>query len=188
MVVENEVASRLVNPLLKALNGFALQQQNSFLLDSLGKQLFPEGFSIVDRPRAVGKNVATYCINNYMSGKMEMEPTIEDSVRASILPYSRDGKTKPGTGAAELMEMMGEGILVTGFNGGNCNGATGDFSFGIEGFAFSGGRPAYPVRGMVITGNMMELWNSLAAAGDDPRPGMNKSIPSLAFENVDFSA
>ena len=86
------------------------------------------------------------------------------------------------------MEMMGEGILVTGFNGGNCNGATGDFSFGIEGFAFSGGRPAYPVRGMVITGNMMELWNSLAAAGDDPRPGMNKSIPSLAFENVDFSA
>ena len=132
--------------------------------------------------------VATYFINTYMSGKMEMEPTIEDSVRASILPYSRDGKTKPGTGAAELMEMMGEGILVTGFNGGNCNGATGDFSFGIEGFAFSGGRPAYPVRGMVITGNMMELWNSLAAAGDDPRPGMNKSIPSLAFENVDFSA
>lgn len=210
MVVENEVASRLVNPLLKALNGFALQQQNSFLLDSLGKQLFPEGFSIVDRPRAVGKNgarwfdsegtatrdmdiirdgkVATYFINTYMSGKMEMEPTIEDSVRASILPYSRDGKAKPGTGAAELMELMGEGILVTGFNGGNCNGATGDFSFGIEGFAFSGGRPAYPVRGMVITGNMMELWNSLAAAGDDPRPGMNKSIPSLAFENVDFSA
>lgn len=210
MVVENEVATTLVNPILKALNGFSLQQQNSFLAGSLNMKIFPAGLSITDRPREKGRNgaryfdsegvatrdmdiirdgvVSAYFINTYMSGKMDMEATVEDSTRASISPYLRDGEVKGETGVREIMRAVGEGILVTGFNGGNCNQATGDFSYGVSGFAFSGGEVRYPVRGMVITGNMKDLWNSLVAAGNDPRPGMNKEIPTLAFENVDFSA
>ena len=34
---------------------------------------------------------------------------------------------------------MKEGILVTGFNGGNSNPATGDFSVGVEGFYVKNG-------------------------------------------------
>ena len=86
------------------------------------------------------------------------------------------------------MEMAGEGILVTGFNGGNCNSATGDFSYGIEGMAFAGGKITAPVHEMVITGNMVSLWNSLAAAGNDARSCMSWQVPSLWFRNVDFSA
>ena len=41
---------------------------------------------------------------------------------------------------------------------------------------------------MLITGNLLTLWNSLVAAGDDPRLCKSKLIPTLAFENVDFSA
>ena len=74
------------------------------------------------------------------------------------------------------------------FNGGNSNAATGDFSYGVEGFAFRGGKIVHPVREMVITGNFMELWNNLAGIGCDARTCMSKIIPSLAFTNVDFSA
>ena len=42
MVVDSENSSRLVTPLTNALGGFALQQKNSFLLDTLGKKVFPE--------------------------------------------------------------------------------------------------------------------------------------------------
>lgn len=210
MVVENEVASRLINPVLNALNGYSLQQQNSFMVDSLGKRLFPEGFTIMDMPREVGANgarmfdsegvatvntpiiedgkVARYFINTYISGKMEIEPTIEDSTRASIMPWIKEGAVPEGFSAKDMIKKLGKGIFVTGFNGGNCNSATGDFSYGVEGYAFSRGRITNPVRGMVITGNFLELWANLYAAGCDARRSMSKIIPSLAFENVDFSA
>ena len=71
---------------------------------------------------------------------------------------------------------------------GNCNPVTGDFSFGIEGFAFSRGKLTHPVREMLITGNMMTLWNSIIAAGNDARECTRWQVPSLAFENVSFSS
>ena len=87
-----------------------------------------------------------------------------------------------------MMSRCGSGIYVTGFNGGNCNPTTGNFSYGIEGFAFKKGKIIHPVKEMVITGNMLELWNRLVFAGNDARPCTRWQIPSLCFENVDFSA
>ena len=77
---------------------------------------------------------------------------------------------------------------MTDLNGGNCNAATGDFSYGIEGFMFEEGKIAGPVSGMLITGNMRELWGNLLAAGTDLMDGFSRQVPTLAFENVDFSA
>lgn len=211
MVVENEVAARLVTPLLSALNAFSIQQNNSFLLDSLNKKVFSNGLTILDRPLDKGscgarlfdsEGVATknvpiiengivkeYFINTYMAGKMEIEPTIEDSTRACISPYcSSRAIASENFGTKELIELCKTGILVTGFNGGNSNSATGDFSYGIEGFAFKNGKIINPVKGMVITGNFITLWNKLLGAGNDARKCMSKQIPSLAFADVDFSA
>jgi hypothetical protein len=41
---------------------------------------------------------------------------------------------------------------------------------------------------MLITGNMIELWQSLIAAGTDTRDSSRWQIPSIAFEGVSFSA
>ena len=88
----------------------------------------------------------------------------------------------------DILRKCSNGILVTGFNGGNCNPVTGDYSFGIEGFAFSKGKITHPVREMLITGNLIDLWNSMIAAGNDYRPSARWQIGTLAFENVSFSA
>lgn len=87
-----------------------------------------------------------------------------------------------------MISECGSGIYVTGFNGGNCNPTTGNFSYGIEGFAFRNGKITHPVREMVITGNITELWNKLKAAGNDARPCTRWQIPSLCFADVFFSA
>lgn len=238
MVIDSEVASRLVTPVLNALGGYSLQQKNSFMLDSLGKKVFPEWLNIWDRPVSVGETgsrlfdsegVATsetpiiengvvkeYFVNTYISKKMGVDPTIEDATRPVVLPCfapSVAGKVTSSVaepveatgeddriadtsassvteaiGKEELMRIVGDGILVTGFNGGNSNSATGDFSFGVEGFLFKDGKIVHPVREMLITGNLLTLWNNLLAAGNDARFCKSKLIPTLAFGNVDFSA
>ena len=204
VVVDTECASTLLTPVLNALGGFALQQKNSFLVGSLGKQLFPEQLTILDLPRTPGETgcrlfdsegvatrempiidkgvVKTYFLNTYIASKMGMAPTVEDATRVKVLPV---GGCKT---LDELLEATGDCILVTGFNGGNSNPVTGNFSYGIEGFLVRGGKRVHPVRELLITGNFLQLWNNLVATADDARPCLSKLIPSLAFTNVDISA
>jgi PmbA protein len=185
----------------------------SFLDGSMGQRVFPEELTMMDMPREHGKNgsrlydsegVATvnapiiengevkqYFVNTYNSLKMGISPTVEDASRPYLLPFIK-GRTLTDTekevSLKDILQLCGNGILVTGFNGGNSNPATGDFSFGIEGFAFSKGKITHPVREMLITGNLIELWNGLIAAGSDMRPSVRWQIGSLAFEKVSFSS
>jgi len=213
MVVDRNTATRLVSPVFAALNASSIQQKMSFLDGSLKKKIFSEGLTIMDMARTPGKSgsrlfdtegVATkdapviaegiveqYFVNTYMAGKTGMEATVEDISRPCLMPYIK-GKDLKGiekeVSLENILRICGSGIYVTGFNGGNCNPVTGDFSFGVEGFAFSRGKITHPVREMLITGNMIELWNNLIAAGNDARECARWQIPTLAFENVSFSA
>ena len=204
LILDTECASKVVTPLLSALGGYSLQQKNSFLTDSLGKQLFPQGLTILDAPRTPGDTgcrlfdsegvatrempiiengvVKTYFLNTYISGKMEMEPTVEDATRVKVLPLG-GCKTQQ-----DVLNQVKDGILVTGFNGGNSNPANGNFSYGIEGFVIKDGKRVHPVREMLITGDFLTLWSHLAAAAQDARPCLSKLVPTLAFTDVDFSA
>jgi PmbA protein len=213
MVVDSSVASRLVAPVINALNGSALQQKMSFLDGTLGQKVFSEGMTLMDLPRTPGKNgsrmydsegvatkdapiiregvVSQYFINTYNAAKMDMEPTVEDASRPFLMPYMKGvglADKENSVSLKDILQYCRNGILVTGFNGGNSNPVTGDFSFGIEGFAFSKGKITHPVREMLITGNLKDLWNSLIAAGTDARPSSRWQIPTIAFENVSFSA
>jgi PmbA protein len=87
----------------------------------------------------------------------------------------------------QLISAQKRAILVTGFNGGNHNSSTGDFSFGIEGFLIENGVATQPVTEMNITGNLIELWKNLIETGNDPRLSSSYRIPSLVFADVSFS-
>lgn len=204
MVVDSECASRLVTPLLNALGGFSIQQKNSFLLDKVGQRLFPEEMTLMDLPCTPGATGAKlfdsegvaaedfpiidhgvptrYFVNSYIARKTGLPASIESATRPVLMPFGGCSSRE------DLLRKMGDGILVTGFNGGNSNTSTGDFSFGIEGYAFRDGVIVHPVREMLISGNLISLWASLAATADDARLCMSKLIPTLAFLNVDFSA
>ena len=88
----------------------------------------------------------------------------------------------------DILDLCGSGILVTDFNGGNCNSAAGDFSYGVSGCLFENGKITSPTDSMLITGNMTDLWSNLLAAGSDPVPGMSRQVPTLAFRDVTFNA
>ena len=147
-----------------------------------------DGDGLATRPMEIIRNgvVETYYINTYSANKMECSPTVE----SASVPYFSLEEFAPeyrNLSHLDMIKIMDKGVLVTGFNGGNCNGLTGDFSYGIEGFYFEKGEILFPVREMNITGNIVSLWNNLALVGNDARTCSRWLIPSLAFENVDFT-
>ena len=121
----------------------------------------------------------TYYIDTYSANKMEVKPTIASP---SILTMQMGDKNTDS-----LIASVDKGILVTGFNGGNCNSTTGDFSYGVEGFLIEKGKLTQPISEMNATGNMIALWNNLTEVGNDPRLFSSWRIPSLLFDGVDFS-
>lgn len=201
MIVDQLNSGRMLSPLINAIYGSSLQQKNSFLLGKLGEKIGSTKFTLIDEPHILkargsryfdAEGVATErrpvfengvlknCfIDTYNAKKMNMAPTISSP---SLLVMETGEKDLNG-----LIAEVANGILVSGFNGGNSNSSTGDFSFGIEGFLVENGNITTPVSGMNITGNMIKLWTSLAETGNDPRLTSSWRIPSLVFEGVDFS-
>jgi PmbA protein len=201
MIVENRQVGRIFSPLISALMGSAIQQRNSFLIDKKGQKVFSEKLTITDDPFILGgrssrlfdnEGLATkkrpvfdkgvlknYYIDTYYAKKLEMEPTSGSSTN---LVFETGNKN-----LEQLVASVDKGILVTGFNGGNCNGTTGDFSYGIEGFLVENGEMTQPVSEMNITGNMKELWANIAEVGNDVNKNSAWLVPSIMFEGVDFS-
>ena len=202
IVLENTVSAKAVSAIISALNGSSLQQRNSFLIDSLGKRLFPENLLITDNPLIPGRTgsgyfdsegaatcerdiicdgvVRTYFLNTYFANKLGMPRTAED---AYAVCFPRNS----GLGLEEILRQTGSGVLITGFNGGNSNPVTGDFSYGIEGWYFENGQRLYPVKEMNLSGDFLSFWARNILIGNDPISFMQWQIPTLAFEGADIS-
>jgi len=201
MILENRIATNLLSPVFSALNGYSIYQKQSFLAGKAGKQvasdilmidddptlksepgsrLFDEeGLAAVKRPVIENGILRNYYIDTYYGKKLGMKPT---SGSTSNIIFKGGDKDLAG-----LIASLKKGILITGFNGGNCNGSTGDFSYGIEGFYIEGGKVINPVNEMNITGNMNDLWFRLAETGNDFMKGTSVKVPSLLIDAVDFS-
>ena len=61
---------------------------------------------------------------------------------------------------------------------------TGEFSLGASGFYIDKGGIGFPVKGIVLSGNLMELFNGAAKIADDIRYFGSTGSPSILFENV----
>jgi len=201
MVVENRQASQVLWPLIGPLRGSTLQQKQSFLEGKLGQKVASERLTLIDDPfilRGLGSQLfdgeglaakrrtviekgvlKTYFIDNYYGRKLGMEPTTGEP---SNLVFEYGGKS-----CNEIIKGVSRGIFVTGFIGGNSNGTTGDFSFGISGMFIENGALVKPVYEMNVSGNMKDFWNELIEIGNDPDIYSGWRTPTLRFGNVQFS-
>jgi len=201
MAVDNRAAGRLVSMLLGPMMGASLQQKRSFLDGKLGQGVGSERLALSDEPhlqRGLGSRLfdgegltaralplfeggvlRTYFIDTYYGRKLKARPTTGSP---SNLSWKLGDKTQ-----AALLADMKEGILVSGFLGGNSNPVTGDFSLGIQGFRVRGGKIAEPVGEMNISGNQLDLWKRLVAVGHDALAHSALRTPTLVFEGVPFA-
>jgi len=201
MLVENRSIGRILGPIMNAMNGASIQQKNSFYIDKLDQKVASDKFTVVDDPFIVGgygsmlfdseglalkkrnlfdKGVLkTYLINTYYGKKLGVSP---NSGQTSNIVFDAGDRS-----LEEMTKSLDNGIFVTGFNGGNCNSSTGDFSYGIEGFLIEKGQLTKPISEMNITGNMKQLWLDLIELGNDAKLDSPWRTPSMMFANVDFS-
>jgi PmbA protein len=201
MAVDNRAAGRLVSMLLGPMSGASIQQKHSFLDGKLGQKVGSDLLVLSDEPhlkRGLGSrlfdgegiaarplplfeagSLRSYFIDSYYGRKLKARPTTGS---ASNLSWKLGTKDRAG-----LLADLEEGILVTGFLGGNSNGVTGDFSLGIQGFRVRGGKLAEPVGEMNISGNQLDLWKRLVAVGNDAFAHSAMRTPTLVFEGVQFA-
>jgi PmbA protein len=198
VVVENRAAGRLFAALATALSAGALQQKRSFLEAKLGTRVGSDLLHVVDDPLVVrglgsrlfdnegiaakplvvfdGGVLGSFFVDTYYGKKLGVPPTTGSP---SNVTWRLGGKDRTG-----LIRDAKEGILVTDFLGGNANSATGDFSFGVQGFRIRNGATAEPIAEMNVSGNQLELWKKLVAVGNDPYPYSTMLTPTLSFEGV----
>jgi PmbA protein len=201
VVVDARAAGRLVGALFGAVSGSSLQQKRSFLEGMLGKSVGSDWLDVKDDPLVVrghgsrlwdGEGIAarpfpviekgvlaSYYVDTYYGRKLSMAPTTS---RVSNLAWRLGPRDRDG-----LLAEMGDGLLVTGFLGGNSNSTTGDFSLGVQGFRVRGGRLAGPVGEMNASGNHKDLWSRLSGAGNDPYPYSAMRTPSLLFAGIQIA-
>jgi PmbA protein len=179
-----EIARGLIGHFVAAIRGSSQYRQSSFLLNSAGRQVFPAGFSISERPhipKAMGsapfddEGVATadrelvvdgvltgYILSSYSARKLGLKTTGNAGGAHNLLvaPNQSGGKEA-------MLSRLGEGLLVTELMGQGVNIVTGDYSRGAAGFWVENGAIQYPVAEITIAGNLRDMLAGIEAVGDD---------------------
>ena len=200
MILESPIVGSFLQPILNAMNGQYLHGKMSFLADKLHCQVISPLVNLVDDPLIPGTRGAcyfdydgvatqprslftngvldTYFIDTIFAKKLGMKPTTQ-GIHHLIMQSGNQT-------LQQLIANADNAILVTDFNGGNCDPTTGNFSYGIEGFYIQNGRIVQPVSGMNITGNILDAWKRVTALGNDSDPWETELLPSIVFDDISF--
>jgi PmbA protein len=179
-----EIARGLIGHFTAAIRGSSQYRESSFLLKSVGQQIFPKGFSIAERPhipKAMGsapfddEGVATrdreliadgvltgYILSSYSARKLGLQTTGNAGGAHNLIVAA----TSSG-GLPAMLRQLGTGLLVTELMGQGVNMVTGDYSRGAAGFWVERGEIQFPVAEITIAGNLREMFTGIAAVGDD---------------------
>src|SRR5262245_46142144 len=183
VLFEAPVAESLIGHFVSAVSGGSLYRKSSFLLDSIGSQVFaplvqlseaphlPKGMAstgfdaegVATLPRAVVKDgiVQGYFLGSYSARKLKMKTTGNAGGNHNLLLKDT------GSDFAGLLKALGTGLLVTEMMGHGVNAVTGDYSRGAAGFWVEGGEIAYPVQEITIAGNLKDMYRGITAIGND---------------------
>ncbi|MBR9728760.1 metalloprotease PmbA [Shewanella intestini] len=178
-----EIATGLIGHFIGAISGSSLYRKSSFLLDSLGTQVFPEWFNIQEQPHLLSglasanfdsegvatqqRNIiedgrlATYLLTSYSARKLGMTNT---GHAGGIYNWTLKDS---GQTFAELIKAMGTGLIVTEVMGQGVNAVTGDYSRGAAGFYVENGEIQYPVEEITIAGNLKDMFMGVQAVASD---------------------
>ena len=181
-----ESARSLIGHLLGAVSGGALYRRASFLLDAAGTRLFPDWFSIQERPFLQrgfrssafdAEGVATresalvsdgvlqrYLLGSYSARKLGLQTTANAGGVHNLEVAANAGDFEA------MLRGMGRGLLVTELMGPGVNTVTGDYSRGAAGYWVEHGQIQHPVDGITIAGNLKRMFEAMEAVGSDVDP------------------
>lgn len=204
VLFENTLAAGLMGAYVQATSGGALYRKSTFLLDSLGKQVFPKHIDIIEDPhilrgkgsapfddegvltrkRRVVKNgvVQGYFLSSYSARKLGMKTTGHAGGSQNLVLQSR--LTQPKDDLKAMLKKLGRGLFVTELMGQGVNYVTGDYSRGAAGYWVEDGEIAFPVHEITIAGHVAEMFQQIVAVGADAYTYGSKTVGSILIEKM----
>ena len=192
VVFDPETAADLLGAVFRALSGYSVFRNATFLKDRLGQPVASPLLSLVDDGRMYrglgsrpfdGEGLPTrrnvpledgvlrhFLCDSYAARKIGARPT--GSARRSVggaptvgsanLCFAA-GRTPP----AEIMAGVDRGLYVTDLIGSGVDLVSGDYSQGAVGQWIENGRSAYPVHEVTVAGNLKQMLLDIDAVGSD---------------------
>jgi PmbA protein len=200
VIFSSRISSGLFSSFINAISGANLYRKNTFLLDSIGQQIFPEFVRIYEQPHLLGSlgsspfdgegvptrpnlmvengRVMQYVLGSYSARRLGLKTTANsDGVHnLTVDPTAGD--------LTDLLKVMGKGLLVTELMGQGVNGVTGDYSRGASGYWVEDGMIQYPVDEITIASNLKDMFKTILAVGNDINPNIATRCGSVLIEKM----
>jgi PmbA protein len=192
VVFDPETAAELMGHLFRAMSGYSVFRNATFLKGRLGEQIASPLLTLVDegrRPRGLGsrpfdgeglptrRNVPLehgklkyFLCDSYAARRIGARPT--GSARRGVAGgpgvggsnlYFEAGTTSP----QEIIGSVERGLLVTDLIGFGVDLVAGDFSQGAAGHWIEHGKLVHPVSEVTIAGNLKQMLLDVDAVGSD---------------------
>ncbi|WP_291590816.1 metalloprotease PmbA [Comamonas sp. UBA7528] len=204
VLFESTLASGLLGGFVQAISGGTLYRKSSFLLDSLGKKVFPKHIDIAEDPfilRGKGSSpyddegvkvqarkvvdagrVEGYFLSSYSARKLGMKTTGNAGGSHNLSLTSR--LTRAGDDLDAMLKKLGTGLFVIELMGQGVNYVTGDYSRGASGFWVENGQIAFPVEEITIAGNLKDMYQGIEAVGADAYNYGAKTVGSILINRM----
>lgn len=192
-----EIAGGLLGHFIGAISGGSLYRHSSFLENSLGQTLFPEWMTIHEQPHLLqgpasapvdGDGLATYAKRFVEHGVLQCYVLGTYSARKLGLSSTanaggvRNLRCTSTHSLAELLQMMGTGLLVTDVMGQGVNLVTGHYSRGAAGFWVEQGAIQFPVSEVTVAANLRDMFRNMRGVGDDIDARGNVQVGSILLD------
>ena len=204
VLFESPLAAGLLGGFVQAVSGGALYRKSTFLLDSLGKMVFPKHINITEDPfvlRGKGSSpfdeegvrvqprkvvaagrVEGYFLSSYSARKLGMKTTGNAGGSHNLVMTSR--LTQAHDDLDAMLQKLGTGLFVTELMGQGVNYVTGDYSRGASGFWVENGQIAFPVQEITIAGNLKTMLKGIEAVGADAYNYGAKTVGSILVNRM----
>jgi len=201
VLFEAPIAASLMGHFVGAVSGGSLYRKSSFLLDSIGKQVFAPDIQIREAPhlkkglasgsfdsegvatreRKVVENgvVQGYFLGSYSARKLGLSTTGNAGGNHNLILDNGAGLE-----FSALLKKMNRGVLVTELLGQGVNPVTGDYSRGAAGFWVEDGEICHAVEEITIAGNLKDMLLGISAVGNDVIARGSKQCGSLLIDRM----
>ena len=200
VLFSSRISSGLFSSFISAISGGNLYKKNTFLLDSIDSQIFPDWMQIYEKPHLLSglgsasfdsEGVPTrdnvfiqdgvlkqYVLGTYSARKLGLETTANAGGVFNLTVDANAGLFD------DLLKKLDTGFLVTELMGQGVNILTGDYSRGASGFWVENGKIKFPVEEVTIAGNLRQMFANIKAVGRDINPNIPTRCGSVLISDM----
>lgn len=216
IIINNEAMVSIISTFAGVFSGDAAQKGLSLLKDKEGKVIASEKVTLLDDPHLIDglasvsfddEGVATKKKDIIHKGKLvtllhNLKTSYKGNTKSTGNGFKGSYASPVGVSPTnfyiqkgdksfnELLEEVGEGVLITEFAGlhSGANSITGDFSLAAKGFYIKDGKKDFPVEQITVAGNFFDLLKNIIEVGTDLKfPMSSVGSPSVRVEGLSIA-